>query len=195
VKRLFDFLAAAIGLLVFSPILIGIAVVVRVTSPGPVLFRQERIGQGGVPFQILKFRSMRVANQGSQITVAGDHRITAAGAVLRKTKLDELPQLINVLVGEMSLVGPRPEVPKYVAMYPPDVRQVVLSVRPGITDNAAIEFRNESEILARAADPEAEYIQHLLPRKLELYQQYVRNQSFLGDVRIVLCTLTAIVRR
>jgi lipopolysaccharide/colanic/teichoic acid biosynthesis glycosyltransferase len=132
--------------------------------------------------------------QGSQVTTAGDSRITRVGRLLRATKLDELPQLWNVLAGDMSFVGPRPEVPKYVAVYPPGMRETVLSVRPGITDNASIAFRNESEYLARFPDPERAYVEDVLPRKLALYERYVRERSFLGDLRIIGQTLVSVVR-
>jgi lipopolysaccharide/colanic/teichoic acid biosynthesis glycosyltransferase len=131
---------------------------------------------------------------GKLITVEGDRRITGVGGILRKTKLDELPQFLNVLVGDMSIVGPRPEVPKYVAMYPPEVRTIVLSVRPGITDNASVEFRNEGELLAKAADPEAAYTTEILPRKLSLYREYVENRSLTGDLLILWRTLLAVMR-
>jgi len=167
---------------------------VKLDSPGPVFFRGERIGRGGRPFRMFKFRSMRVSPPGSglQITIAGDARITRSGAVLRRYKLDELPQLIDVLLGRMSLVGPRPEVAQYVAAYPPAARDVVLSIRPGITDPASIEFRNESEILGAAANPEHEYIETILPRKIAVYRSYVANRSWLGDMRIILRTLGAL---
>jgi lipopolysaccharide/colanic/teichoic acid biosynthesis glycosyltransferase len=196
-KRLVDVVAALFGLLLVAPLLMLIAVGVRIDSEGPVLFRQTRVGRDGRTFQILKFRSMyhaRHTRDGTaQITAATDPRITRLGALLRRTKLDELPQLINVLRGDMSLVGPRPEVPRYVAMYPPDARTEILSVRPGITDEAAIEFRDESEILGRSEDPERTYIEEILPRKIRLYQDYVRHRSLLGDLGIVLRTLRRIV--
>jgi lipopolysaccharide/colanic/teichoic acid biosynthesis glycosyltransferase len=195
-KRSFDVLAAAIGLVLLAPLLLFIAAWIKVSSPGPVLFRQERVGRYGRNFYLHKFRTMKVdAERGSQITVAGDPRITRAGAVLRKYKLDELPQLYDVLKGDMSLVGPRPEVPKYVALYPAAAREVVLSVRPGITDHAAIEFAEESELLAQSADPHATYVHELIPRKLQLYQSYVTTQSFLGDLQIIARTVLRIVAR
>jgi len=194
-KRSFDVLAAAIGLVLLAPVLLLIAAWIKLTSPGPVLFRQERVGRYGRTFQLHKFRTMRVdAEHSLQITVAGDPRITRAGSVLRKYKLDELPQLYDVLTGDMSLVGPRPEVPKYVALYPAAAREVVLSVRPGITDHAAIEFAEESELLAQSADPNATYIHELIPRKLQLYESYIRTQSFMGDLKIIARTLRRIVR-
>jgi len=196
-KRLVDVIAALFGLLLLAPLLVFIAFAVRVDSEGPALFRQARVGRDGRTFQILKFRSMHHARHSSagasQITAAADARITRVGALLRRTKLDELPQLINVLRGDMSLVGPRPEVPRYVAMYPPNARAEVLSVRPGITDEAAIEFRDESDILGRSEDPERTYVEEILPRKIQIYRNYVRNRSLLGDLCIILRTLRRIV--
>jgi lipopolysaccharide/colanic/teichoic acid biosynthesis glycosyltransferase len=195
-KRLVDVVAAVSGLLLLAPVLAFIALAVRIDSEGPALFRQTRVGRDGRTFQILKFRSMYHAGHSrdgaAQITAAADPRITRCGALLRRTKLDELPQLINVLRGDMSLVGPRPEVPRYVAMYPPDARVEILSVRPGITDEAAIEFRDESEILGRSEDPERTYVEVILPRKIQLYQDYVRHRSLLGDLGIILRTLRRI---
>ena len=195
-KRSFDVLVAAIGLVLLAPLFAFIAAWIKFTSPGPVLFRQERVGRYGRTFQLHKFRTMRAdAEPGPQITVAGDPRITRAGAFLRKYKLDELPQLYDVLKGDMSLVGPRPEVPRYVALYPPAAREVVLSVRPGITDHAAIQFADESELLAKSADPHATYVRELIPRKLQLYESYIRTQSFVGDLKIIVRTVQRIMRR
>jgi lipopolysaccharide/colanic/teichoic acid biosynthesis glycosyltransferase len=200
-KRLFDVLAAGCGLVVLAPLLLAIAAWIRLDSPGPALFRQRRIGRHGVPFDILKFRTMvgrpdgdHAACAAPQLTVGADPRITRAGHVLRRTKLDELPQLLNVLAGTMSLVGPRPEVPRYVACYPPEVRQTVLSVAPGITDLAAILYKDESTILGHARDPEQAYVQTILPVKLAYYQRYVRERSFWLDLRIIVRTLAALVR-
>ncbi|MFY2951254.1 sugar transferase [Achromobacter xylosoxidans] len=195
-KRLFDICCSALGLLVLLPFLALIAIAIKLDSPGPVFFRQERVGRHGTPFRIHKLRSMRVAQPGAgrQITVGADARITRVGKLIREWKLDELVQLIDVLRGSMSLVGPRPEVPRYVAMYPADLRDEILSVRPGITDLASIRFRNESEILAQAADPEQAYQQVILPEKLKLQQEYVRTRSFLGDLAILIKTAAAIVR-
>jgi lipopolysaccharide/colanic/teichoic acid biosynthesis glycosyltransferase len=194
-KRLLDISAALLGLLVTSPILLMSALAIKLTSRGPVLFRQERVGQNFRPFRINKFRSMVVdaPNQGRAITAGADPRITGIGHFLRKTKLDELPQLWNVLVGEMSLVGPRPEVAKYVELFHQDYEEILL-VRPGITDPASIEFRNESELLGQAADPEVEYVRNILPRKITLSRTYIRERSFLGDLGIILRTFLKIVR-
>ena len=194
-KRAFDLLLAGLGLVVLSPLLAAIALAIRLDSPGPVFYRQERIGRGGARFRIHKFRSMRHEPQGNgpQLTVGGDARITRVGAVLRRTKLDELAQLVDVLQGTMSLVGPRPEVPRYVALYPAALRELVLSVRPGLTDLASIEFRDESSLLARAADPEREYVEVVMPRKLQLAAQYVREASLGLDVTILWRTLRLLI--
>jgi lipopolysaccharide/colanic/teichoic acid biosynthesis glycosyltransferase len=193
-KRLFDVLAAAAGLLLLAPILLAIALWIRLDSPGPALFRQRRVGRHGRLFDIVKFRTMvDQPDQQRQLTVGRDPRITRVGRVLRRTKLDELPQLLNVLGGTMSLVGPRPEVPRYVDRYPPAVRQAVLSVAPGITDLASILYKDENDILGRAQDPERTYVETILPVKLEYYQRYVRERSFWLDLRIIVRTLAAIV--
>jgi len=191
-KRLFDIVCAALGLLLLAPMLLVLAVWIKLDSPGPVMFRQERVGRFGRPFLIHKFRTMRVDNAGPQITVGADHRITHAGAWLRRTKLDELPQLWDVLRGAMSLVGPRPEVPRYVAMYPAELRELVLSVRPGITDPASLQFRNESELLARAADPEREYVEVVMPAKLRAAADYVRQATLARDLGLMWRTLATI---
>jgi lipopolysaccharide/colanic/teichoic acid biosynthesis glycosyltransferase len=193
-KRAFDIVVAWLGLILLLPVLLGIALVIQLDSPGPVFFRQERIGRGGRPFRIHKFRTMEVDadRQGPPITVGADVRVTASGQWLRRHKLDELPQLIDVLVGDMSLVGPRPEVPRYVACYPPGVREAVLSVRPGITDLASIEFRQEADLLAIADDPERAYIEKILPIKTAYYERYVRERTFFGDVAIIVKTIRAV---
>jgi lipopolysaccharide/colanic/teichoic acid biosynthesis glycosyltransferase len=186
-KRLFDVLFSIGTLVVLSPLLMAVALWIKLDSPGPVFFRQVRIGRGGKPFEIYKFRSMRVDAQalGPQITVGQDARFTRSGAVIRKYKIDEFPQFFNVLSGDMSLVGPRPEVPRYVSLYPAAVRDVVLSVRPGITDLASIEYRDESDLLGCSADPERDYVEHVMPAKLALCQRYVRERTFLGDLAII----------
>lgn len=195
-KRLFDWLGATFGLLLLAPVLLAIALWVKLDSPGPVFYRQERVGRFGKPFRIHKFRTMRhdPHGQGLQITVGGDARITRSGQVLRASKLDELPQLIDVWVGDMSLVGPRPEVPRYVACYPAALRDKILSVRPGITDLASIEYRDESDVLARAQDPEKAYIEQVLPHKLALSARYVDTASVWGDVWLIVRTIQAILR-
>jgi lipopolysaccharide/colanic/teichoic acid biosynthesis glycosyltransferase len=195
-KRLFDLLLSSIGLLLLAPLLLLIALAVKVDSRGPVFFRQERVGRFGQPFFIHKFRTMRhePASGGLQITVGSDARITRSGRFLRASKLDELAQLIDVWQGTMSLVGPRPEVPRYVAHYPQALRDKVLSVRPGITDIASIEYRDESRVLAQATDPEHAYIHEVLPHKLALAASYVDQASVWLDVRLILRTIRAIVR-
>jgi lipopolysaccharide/colanic/teichoic acid biosynthesis glycosyltransferase len=194
-KRAFDVIVSGATLAVLSPALAVIAALVKRDDPsGPVLFTQERVGRGGMPFRIHKFRTMRPDSPGLQVTSDGDPRVTRIGAILRKTKLDELPQLWDVFVGRMSLVGPRPEVPKYVGLWPEQHRDLILSVRPGITDPASVRWRNESEELAQAADPEAHYVEVLLPQKAAMYAEYVRTRSFWGDVVVLLKTAAAVGR-
>jgi lipopolysaccharide/colanic/teichoic acid biosynthesis glycosyltransferase len=202
-KRAFDLCAATIGVLLLSPLLAAIALWIRLDSPGPVLFRQVRVGRHGELFDILKFRTMAAqpepqpgVRDDSQrlLTVGRDPRITRAGHFLRKYKLDELPQLFNVVHGTMSLVGPRPEVPRYVACYPPRERELVLSVKPGVTDWASILYKDENAILGQAPDPERAYIETILPTKLEYYVRYVRERTFWVDLRIIFRTLRAIAR-
>lgn len=190
-KRLLDLTVAGVGMVLLAPLFLPIAIWIKIDSRGPVIFRQERVGQFGRLFQILKFRSMvvRPASDGSLLTVGADRRVTRAGQFLRRYKMDELPQLINVVRGDMSLVGPRPEVPKYVALYSEDERNTVLSVRPGITDPASIMFASESELLGRSDDPELTYVRTILPQKLHMYQEYVRTRSFLGDILLVMRTV------
>lgn len=195
-KRLFDLVLSTLGLLVLAPLLLFMALAIKLDSSGPVFFRQERVGRFGKPFRIHKFRTMRhdPTGKGPQITVGADSRITRVGGFLRRTKLDELPQLIDVWLGSMSLVGPRPEVPRYVAHYPVAMREKVLSVRPGITDIASIEYRDESAVLARATDPEYAYIHEVMPHKLALAASYVDQASVWMDVRLIWRTVMAIVR-
>lgn len=195
-KRSFDLFASTIGLLVLAPLFLTLAVLIKIDSFGPVFFRQVRVGRYGKIFRIHKFRTMVIdaERKGLQITAGADARVTRIGYVLRKYKLDELPQLIDVLLGNMSLVGPRPEVPRYVAYYPDDVRSIVLSVRPGITDRASIEYRDESQILGLADDPHRAYVEEVLPVKLRYYVDYVTNRSFIGDLRIIFLTLVVIAR-
>lgn len=192
-KRVFDVVCSALGLLALSPVLLICALLVGLTSPGGVLFRQERIGKDGVPFTIYKFRSMRKDNCGLKITTSGDSRITPIGKVLRKTKLDELPQLFNVLKGDMSFVGPRPEVREYTDLYDEEQRQVLL-VRPGITGLASIRYRNENEILAASDDPNRTYIEEVMPQKIALDLEYIPRASVWYDIRLILETLVTVVR-
>lgn len=193
-KRIFDFVAAALGFLVLSPLLLALALAVRLSSAGPVFYRQERVGKDGKTFRIAKFRSMfaDADQRGPSITSAHDPRITFVGRILRSLKLDELPQLWNVLKGEMSLVGPRPEVPGYVETYSAAQRRV-LSVRPGITDPASLVYRGEEEILASKQDPEHYYKQVLLADKLAMNLQYIDNISFSYDLLLVLQTTGSIL--
>ncbi|MGD9832008.1 MAG: sugar transferase [Piscinibacter sp.] len=196
-KRAFDLLFAAGALLLIAPLLLAVTAWIKLDSRGPVLFRQVRVGRAGREFHILKFRTMHVdaPSRGPQITVGRDPRITRSGHFLRKYKLDELPQFFNVLVGDMSVVGPRPEVPRYVAMYPPSTRELVLSVRPGITDLASIEYRDENELLGRSADPERTYVEQVMPAKLSFCERYVRERSFAGDLGIIGRTFVAAFAR
>ncbi len=195
-KRTFDLLAAGVGLLLLSPLFVVVALAIKLDSQGPVFFRQARVGRGGRTFRIVKFRTMRerAEEAGGQLTVAGDPRVTRVGALLRKSKVDELPQLFNVVVGDMSLVGPRPEVPRYVAHY--DARQRrVLDVRPGITDPASIAYRDENDLLDAATDPEAVYLDEIMPAKLEMNLAYLQRRSLAGDIAIIFRTFGRILRR
>ena len=196
-KRIFDLLGAAVALLLLSPLLLLTAVLVKLDSPGPVFFRQERVGRGGVPFRIHKFRTMRAdaPARGLPLTVGDDPRITRVGAFLRRTRIDELPQFVDVLQGSMSLVGPRPEVPRYVAHYPPGLRERALSVRPGITDPASLAHMDEAARLARAADPEREYIQHILPAKLQHAVDYAESATLGTDVKVLWRTVRLLLRQ
>ncbi|MFP4106090.1 MAG: sugar transferase [Phycisphaerae bacterium] len=193
-KRLFDFILSGIALLFLWPFLLLIAVLIWISDPGPALFKQVRVGKDGRDFRILKFRSMRVQREAEKGSFdAGDSsRVTWIGRILRKTKIDELPQLINVFKGEMSFVGPRPEVRKWVEVYP-DRWAEVHKVRPGITDPASIEFRNEEELLACSDDPEQTYSNEILPRKLDMYQDYVRQASFGKDARLMVKTASVVI--
>lgn len=194
IKRSFDLFFTIPGIIVLSPVLLICAIWIKMDSPGPVFFRQERVGRWGRSFRIFKFRTMLTdaEKRGKQITVGNDSRVTKSGEFLRHYKLDELPQLFNVALGEMSLVGPRPEVPRYMAEYSKEDREIVLSVRPGITDNASIEFRSENEILGRAEDPEETYIKEILPIKINYYKEYVRDHSIMGDFIIIMRTFQAV---
>ena len=197
-KRIFDILSSAIAVVLLSPVMAIIAIAVRRDSDGPAIFRQQRVGRGGKPFTLLKFRSMTSApstTSGPLVTAAGDSRVTRVGGFLRSTKLDELPQLVNVLRGDMSIVGPRPEVAKYVALWAQDEREVILLVRPGITDPVTLKLRREEELLAQQSDPEGYYRTVLLPNKARMYAEYVESQSFVGDLGVVARTLAELIRR
>jgi len=190
-KRLFDVVVSGIALLLLSPLLVVLGILVKLDSPGPALFRQERVGRYGRPFLIHKFRTMREGERAPalQLTVGNDPRITRFGAFLRRYKLDELPQLLDVFVGHMSFVGPRPELSTYVMRYPEEVRTHILSVRPGITDPSSIEFRDENVLLATASDPERMYVEEILPRKLASSRRYLEGRSLLTDIRLIWRTL------
>lgn len=195
IKRGIDIILSAAGLLLLAPVLLAVAAAVRLGSPGPILFRQVRVGRHGRPFVILKFRTMVPAAEGSgpQITAGRDPRVTRTGAILRRYKLDELPQLFNVLTGDMSLVGPRPEVPRYVALYTP-AQQQVLAVRPGVTDPASLQYRHEAEILDAAGDPERHYIEVVMPDKLRLNLEYLQQASLWQDLKILVRTALSCLR-
>lgn len=190
-KRAIDMLGAVAGLALLSPIFVVVAIAIKLDSRGPVFFRQVRVAHGGHLFRILKFRSMRVetAPAGTELTVHEDERVTRFGAFLRRSKLDEIPQLINVLAGDMSLVGPRPEVPQFIMYYTPQQRAIILSVKPGITDYAAILFRDESALLDPGRDPVEVYRREIMPVKFRYYERYVRQIRILNDLRIVLATV------
>lgn len=190
IKRIFDITASGLGIIVLSPILIVIALIIKKESDGPVFFKQIRVGEKGKNFEILKYRTMVVDAEklGRQITVGNDNRITKIGGFLRKYKLDELPQLINVFKGDMSLVGPRPEVPRYVEMYNEEQRKV-LDVKPGITDLASIRYRDENELLGTAEDPDDMYINTIMPDKLALNLEYINKSNVFFDIYIILKTI------
>lgn len=193
-KRLFDLAAAFCGIIVLSPLFIIISIVVKVTSKGPILFKQERMGTNFKPFNIYKFRSMVAGaeNKGPGVTCVTDSRITPIGRFLRKTKLDELPQLFNVLFGHMSLVGPRPEIEKFVEKAKSEYHHI-LSVKPGITDFAAIEYRDEEKIMSQFSDKEKAYIEKVMPTKIGLYKKYIESQNFSTDCKIILKTFKRIL--
>ncbi len=193
-KRALDVAVSLLALALLWPLLLALALAVRLDSPGPALFRQERVGLRGQPFRIHKFRTMHVAGEGGPlVTAASDARITRLGRVLRRHKLDELPQLLDVLRGRMSLVGPRPEVARYMDLYPAEARSIILSVRPGLTDPASIAFRHEEELLAASPEPERIYIDTIMPLKQRYYLDYVRTQSLHGDLAILLRTAAALL--
>ncbi len=194
-KRLFDLLAGGLALALLMPLMLAVAVWIKLDSPGPVFFRQQRVGRYGVPFAIHKFRTMRAGAEGLPLTVGDDARITCAGRVLRRTRLDELPQLIDVLQGTMSLVGPRPEVPRYVALYPAALRERALAVRPGLTDPASLAFIDEAALLAAAADPEREYVDVILPAKVRRAAEYAERATLASDVAVLARTAWALLRR
>lgn len=189
IKRIFDLFFAIFGIIFFSPIFLIISILIKFDSKGEVLFKQTRVTQNGKEFKIYKFRTMKKDSEGDkQITVGEDNRITKIGRILRKTKLDELPQLFNIIKGDMSFVGPRPEVPKYVAYYTEEQRDI-LKVRAGITDYASIYFSDESEILGQQANPEKYYIEEIMPYKIKLNKKYIDNMGILTDIKIIVLTI------
>lgn len=194
-KRLFDVIASGLGLMVLSPLFLVLAIWIKLDSKGPVFYRQVRVGYKNKDFRIFKFRSMRLgADKGSLVTIGGhDPRVTRSGYFIRKFKFDELPQLINVFLGDMSLVGPRPEVRHYVDYWTPE-QMHVLDVRPGITDPASIKFRNENELMEQAEDPEKYYIEVIMQEKIKLYLEYVEKHSFLYDIGLIFKTFWVIVK-
>lgn len=194
-KRIFDIIVSGLGLIVLSPLFVIVSIWIKMDSRGPIFFRQTRVGYHGKDFKIFKFRSMRIgSDNGSMITIGGhDPRITRSGYFIRKTKIDELPQLINVFIGDMSLVGPRPEVRHYVDLWTQD-QMHALDVRPGITDPASIRYRNENELLENAEDPENYYINVIMQDKLNLYLEYVDNHSFLKDILLIVNTFHTIIK-
>ena len=192
-KRVFDFVMAAAGLIVLSPVLLLVAILIKLDSHGPVLFKQKRIGRNFQPFLIYKFRTMHAgAHMTSPLTIGADPRITRTGKYLRASKIDELPQLINVLKGEMSLVGPRPELPRYVELFRPDYEKI-LTVRPGLTDLASLKYSDEASILGQSANPEREYVSQLLPDKIRLAKEYIEHSSFLFDTKLIFETIVKIL--
>jgi len=194
-KRVLDLAASGAGVLALSPLFLVVAVLIKLQDRGPVFFKQKRLGKDFQPFYIYKFRTMRVGAEkmGPSVTREGDPRITPLGRFLRKTKMDELPQLFNVLKGEMSLVGPRPEVEKYARYFKKDYKEI-LKIRPGITDYATLYFRNEEEILKNFEDPEEGYLKYVLPQKIEFYKKYLEDMSFFTDLKLILLTLWRIFR-
>lgn len=194
-KRLFDLFFTLNGLLLLLPFFAIIAIWIKLDSRGPIFFRQVRVGRFEKPFRIFKFRTMCIEaeSKGRQITVGEDLRITRCGRLLRRFKLDELPQLFNVLNGEMSLVGPRPEVPRYVEYYPGELRSIIFSVPPGITELASIEYKNENALLGNATDPESVYINEVMPAKLKYYERYVAERSLGVDLKLIIKTFMALL--
>lgn len=195
IKRIFDIAASTVGLIILLPILIIVSICIKLDTKGPVFFKQKRVGKNKKVFEIYKFRTMITDAEkiGKQITIGNDCRITKVGKFIRKCKLDEFPQLINVLKGEMSLVGPRPEVPRYVELYD-EYQEQILLVKPGITDYASIEFRNENDILAESMNPEETYIEEIMSSKIELNMKYIKNISLLEDIKLILSTILAILK-
>ena len=193
-KRVFDFTLSALGLLILGPLFVLVAILIKLDSPGPIFFRQERMGQGFRPFLIYKLRTMiqNAHTQGPLVTAGRDSRVTRVGGVLRRTKIDELPQLLNVLKGEMSFVGPRPEVRKYAEMFRQDYEEI-LRIKPGITDLASLKYRHETEVLGRSSNPEEQYVTQILPDKIKLAKEYLMMSSFWVDMRVITKTIFKMV--
>ena len=193
-KRCFDFVLSLMGIIILLPVFIAVALVVK-KDGGPAFYRQQRVGKYGAMFNVYKFRSMVIGADklGAKVTASHDPRITRIGKILRKSKIDELPQLFNVLVGDISLVGPRPEVPYYVSRWPDAYKKKVLSVKPGITDYATLFYNDEQEVLAKSKDVERAYLAEVMPHKLRMYRQYVEDQNLWLDIRIILATLLKMV--
>lgn len=196
IKRLFDIVCSTMGLIILSPLLIFIAIWIKKDSKGPIFFRQVRVGLHGQNFRIHKFRSMYMDSEAKgKLTIGSDSRITPSGHFIRKYKLDELAQLIDVFTGKMSLVGPRPEVPDFMSKYSPEEQKIILSVRPGITDKASIEMVDENEILSQYPDPTQAYIDVIMPIKAKHYIEYAKNHSLMGDIKIIFQTIFKIIKR
>lgn len=196
VKRFFDIVLSSLGLIVLLPVFLIIVVAIKLDSKGSIFFKQRRVGLNGELFLIHKFRTMVVGSESlGSLTVGEDSRVTRVGGFLRKSKFDELPQLFDVFFGAMSIVGPRPEVPEFVDCYPEDIKNIILSVRPGITDKASIEMVDENEILAKYPDPKQAYINHILPLKMDHYVDYVKNNNIWGDIVIIFRTVFKIINR
>lgn len=195
IKRILDFILALIGLIILSPVFILVAILIKKEDKGSIFFRQIRVGQNGKLFKIYKFRTMveNAEKLGAQVTKGDDPRVTKIGKILRKYKIDELPQLINVLKGEMSIVGPRPEVPKYVEAYKEEYKEI-LKVKPGITDYAALEYIDEEKLLKDALDPEEIYLKKILPEKIKYYKKYIDDISFWTDIKLIIKTLIGIIK-
>ena len=195
-KRIFDIIFSLCGLIIFLPIFLLVSIIVKLEDSGPVFFSQTRIGKSFKKFKIYKFRTMKTSPSqlNLAVTVSNDSRITKVGRFLRKTKIDELPQLFNILKGDMSFVGPRPDVPKYAEMFKEDFKEI-LTVRPGLTDFAAIEFINEEEMLKNYKDPEEGYIKDILPREIKLHKKYARERNFFLDIKLIFLTLIKLIKK
>lgn len=196
-KRSIDFILSIIGIIILSPVLLIISILIKISTTGPIFFTQNRVGKKGRMFLIYKFRTMVLAAEslGPKITIGQDMRVTPIGRILRKTKLDELPQLFNVILGDMAIVGPRPEVSEYVDLYDANIREIVLSVRPGITDYASILMIDEGDVLAKSNDPKATYINEIMPQKLDLAMKYVKEQNLIIDLKIIFLTIFKVFSR